>query len=239
MLAIAGGKGGCGKTTTTLGLAGALAQRGFDPLVIDGDCDMPDVHHRVGLPRSNGVDALADGQPLRDVIVRSEQLHGAAILTGGRRDSLDVALRQVGRWEGPVLVDCSAGANRDSLRPLRHADRAVIVSTHQPQCIQDAALTRTIAERLSTRPAGVVLRSTPDTDPSSAGIPPEWNVLGRLAAVERPLADSQIRSEWQRISETVFPTGRHGGQRNGETTGKCVGHTSDNRNHQRYFRRNI
>lgn len=209
MLAIAGGKGGCGKTTTTLGLAGALAQRGFDPLVIDGDCDMPDIHHQVGMTRSGGVDTLADGQPLRDVIVRSERFPGVAIVTGGRRDSLDAALRQVCRWEGPVLVDCSAGRNRESLRPLRYADKAIIVSTDQPQCIQDAVLTRDIAGRLSTSPAGIIVRRTSRKSSGGesrpTGMPPHWRCLGRLPPVENPLDSRIIEDQFSRISKPLFP----------------------------------
>jgi septum site-determining protein MinD len=220
MLAIAGGKGGCGKTTTTLGLAGALAQRGVDPLVVDGDCDMPDIHHRVELPRSNGVDGLADGQPLRDVVVQSERLPGVAIVTGGRRNSLEAALSQVSSWTGPVLVDCSAGTNRDSLRPLRHADRTVIVSTDQPQCIQDASMTRSIAGRLSASSAGVVLRRTSRKsgwgESRPTGVPEQWSCLARLPPVENPLDNRIIEDQFSRIAKVLFPDRRQNQPQVGE-----------------------
>jgi len=59
MLAIAGGKGGVGKTTTTLGLAAALPGR---PLAVDADRDMPDLHALAGVNRDPGLDAvLRDG----------------------------------------------------------------------------------------------------------------------------------------------------------------------------------
>ncbi|POG57234.1 nucleotide-binding protein, partial [Haloferax marisrubri] len=56
MLAIAGGKGGSGKTTTTLGLASALDG---PVLAVDADRDMPNLHAMAGVERPG--DAAADG----------------------------------------------------------------------------------------------------------------------------------------------------------------------------------
>lgn len=247
MLAIAGGKGGCGKTTTTLGLAGALARRGYDPLVVDGDCDMPDVHHRLGMGRTAGVDALADGAALTEATVISEALPGVALVTGGRRDALGTALRQATGWHGPVLVDCSAGTSRDALRPLRHADRAVVVSTDQPQCIEDAALTRTVARRLSAAVAGVVVRntardsggtvsSTVDTRAELTDVPAGWQVLGEVPHVEGPLADPRARRAFQNLSTSLYPAETNR-QATKERTNSHAG--GNGQNQQRYCRRNI
>ncbi len=203
MLAIAGGKGGCGKTTTTLGLAGALARRGFDPLVVDGDCDMPDIHHRVDLDRPGGIDSVADGETLVTAASHCPALPGVAILTGGKRDSLDAALRRAENWRGPVLVDCAAGTNPDSVRPLRYADRSLVVSTDQPQCIEDAEMTRTIARRLSAPPAGVLLRMT---TPHAPGMLPDgWVVAGRIPPAESPLESPRVRHEYWSLSREIFP----------------------------------
>lgn len=246
MLAIAGGKGGCGKTTTTLGLAGALAERGYEPLVVDGDCDMPDVHHRLELSRTNGVDLLAGGSPLGDAIVRSDKLPGVALVTGGRRDALDTALRQVTCWDGPILVDCSAGTNPDSLRPLRHADRAVVVSTDQPQCIEDAALTRTIAGRLSTSITGVVLRTAANSSPwcgqspvttqspEHSAVPAAWTILGEIPPVDRPLRDPQARESFVTISKSVVPVRTAVSGTRTEKDDTCGLGRNAGRNHQRY-----
>ncbi|MDZ5813368.1 P-loop NTPase, partial [Halorubrum sp. AD140] len=43
MIAVAGGKGGSGKTTTTLGLARALSRRGAPVVAADADWDLPNL----------------------------------------------------------------------------------------------------------------------------------------------------------------------------------------------------
>jgi len=201
VFAIAGGKGGCGKTTTTLGLAGALAREGENPLVVDADPDMPDVHHRVSVARTPGIDALASGRPLSDVVQSSTDLPGVGILTAGRRGHLDAALRAVEQWEGPVLVDCAAGTSPDAVRPFRHADRSVVVSTDSPDCLADAETTRAVARRFGAPPAGVVLR---ERDTRSTGTePPHWQVLARSPTVDRPLSDPRVREALTAVANTV------------------------------------
>lgn len=54
MLAVTGGKGGTGKTTTTLGLARALAAVGADVRCVDADVDLPDLGALAGGPRRVG-----------------------------------------------------------------------------------------------------------------------------------------------------------------------------------------
>lgn len=61
MLAIAGGKGGCGKTTTALGVGAALPGR---PLVVDADWDLPNLHRLATVYRDG--DGEGDGTPLQD-----------------------------------------------------------------------------------------------------------------------------------------------------------------------------
>lgn len=60
MLAIAGGKGGCGKTTTALGVAAALPGR---PVVADADWDLPNLHRLAATYREDGG---AGKEPERD-----------------------------------------------------------------------------------------------------------------------------------------------------------------------------
>ncbi|MFB6218937.1 MAG: AAA family ATPase, partial [Halobacteriaceae archaeon] len=54
MLAVCGGKGGVGRTTTAVGLGAALAGHHRATLVVDADADMPDLHALAGTPAEPG-----------------------------------------------------------------------------------------------------------------------------------------------------------------------------------------
>jgi septum site-determining protein MinD len=204
MLAVTGGKGGCGKTTTALGLARTLARRGRDPLVLDADCDMPDLHHLAGIERADGVDALARGAPLARVCQRPPSVPGVAVVTAGRPGRTAPALRATRDWDGPVLVDCPAGIGPDATRPLRHADAALVVSTDDPQSLDDTRRTITAARQLDAPPAGLLLRTVaghPAEMPDRiAGCP----VLATVPSVAAPLDAPALSQAWSTLADHLL-----------------------------------
>jgi septum site-determining protein MinD len=171
MLAIAGGKGGCGKTTTALGLAAALARDGERPLVVDADCDMPNLHTMADTDRSPGVDAVAEGDSVAAATHRSTVVPGVDVLpAGGASAPLDrTALRRLGRARQRVILDCPAGATNATAAPLRHADAALVVSTEKPASLDDAARTARMAETLDARVLGSVLTRADESPATAAG----------------------------------------------------------------------
>ena len=174
MLAIAGGKGGCGKTTTAVGLARGLAALGTRPLVVDADLDMPDLHHRTGVDRRPGIAAATEGDPYA-IAQRSGRFPEIDVLPCGGADTATAAalFERLGDHCGdgapgdPVLLDCPAGASPDAAAPLRAADRTVLVSTPRERSLRDAAKTAAMARELDASPVAVVLvRSDGTLDPS-------------------------------------------------------------------------
>lgn len=211
MLAITGGKGGCGKTTTAVGLARALTARGVSPLLFDADSDMPDIHHHLDLRRQYGVDALARGAPLSRAVQRTDSLPGVAVVTAGNPERVPAALRATANWDGPVLVDCPAGIGPDATRPLRAADACLVVSTDEPQCLEDTVRTLVVARQLGATPAGAVLRIVADEHvPETVGNCP---VRERVPTVESPDSHLGVSQAWSRLADdvsegTLAPTGQ-------------------------------
>lgn len=202
MIAIAGGKGGSGKTTTALGLARAFARQGSDPLVVDCDVDMPDLHVRAGVDRDDGIDELSGSASIERACVRSRKLPGVRLLPAGDRDNLDTALSKLTRWHGPVLLDCPPGVGPEAARPLRHADHAALVTTDRAQSISDTEVTARCAHELDTDVVGMVVR---ETDDGSGTLPDGFSPLGRVGTVPAPLTHPRVRASWAKISRVLRP----------------------------------
>lgn len=208
MLAIAGGKGGSGKTTTALGIAGVLRDRGREPLVVDCDCDMPDLHHRAGVQSVGGIDELADGAPVELAATESQTVPGVRIVTAGSRDRIDHALARLGAWRGPVLLDSPPGMGPDAARPLRHADRSLLVSSDRPQSVADTRTTARSARKVDAAPVGLLVRETGATEP--AEWPDPEKVRNRVPTVPEPLANQNVRTVWSDTVSALYHTRQRG-----------------------------
>ncbi|WP_348609123.1 MinD/ParA family ATP-binding protein [Halobaculum rarum] len=167
MLAVTGGKGGTGKTTTALGLARAFGRAGTPAIAVDADWDLPDLGALSGVRRRvTYPDRRDDDSPLAAAVADA----GAPAVrvlpapTDSRDRDLRGSLRAVGASapQGTrVLVDCPAGAAPDAVAPLRVADGALLVTEPCAAALRDAAKTAAVARRLDTPVVGaVVTRAT-------------------------------------------------------------------------------
>lgn len=191
MLAIAGGKGGVGKTTLTLALARSLADAGRDPIALDADVDMPDLHVLARAERAPTADELAAGRPLGEVVQYPRGLPGVGVVAAGRPERLPAALSGLRSWHGPVLVDCPAGASEDAAGPLRECDRSVLVTTDTPAAIEDTVKTAAVARRLGAPPLAALVRGDTGDADGAFGCPVE-----RVPTVEASpvYADPRLRA---------------------------------------------
>jgi septum site-determining protein MinD len=210
MLAITGGKGGCGKTTTALGIARALLERGVDPLVVDADTDCPDVHLLADVDREPTWDALGDVAVLERVCRRAASLGGVAVLPAGKEESCAQALTRAKRWHGPVLVDCPAGAGPDAATPLRVTDRSLLASVAEPESLEDTAKSAAVARRLGATPAAAVLRSEEPPERLPFECQPVIRIprvaVGAASgrAVESVLSHPGVAAAYHRVSRVLW-----------------------------------
>jgi len=192
MLAIVGGKGGCGKTTTALGVARAMASGAGRPVVVDADYSMPNLHTRADTNRRPGVGAVADGAAPERVLHRSKAYPGVDIVPAGTATGVpeESTLRRLRHTAGPVVLDCPAGATEAVTAPLAAADSALVVSTAEPASLGDAAKTARMARALGTPPHGAVVtrarRFDPPDCPELDELSDECPVVGTVPEIEGP-----------------------------------------------------
>jgi septum site-determining protein MinD len=215
VLAIAGGKGGGGKTTTALGLARAIEG---PTLVVDADRDMPDLHALAGVSRSPTLAAVVRGRDPIEVAQADPGRADVAILpapTAGDGDDglVEAALERCARTDRAVLVDCPSGAGPDAAVPLSVAGATLLVSPVCAPALQDAAKTAAMARAVGTDVIGTVLTRTriaPDAIAELLGCP----VAGRVPPVDPPVLSSRpVRRAYGRVADAVGAGSRARGDR--------------------------
>ena len=232
MIAVVGGKGGSGKTTTTVGLARALSRRGAPVVAADADWDLPNLAEladETGSPAATSEAARTEvlgsetpgmeptGPADRSTVTRVA--HGKRSLPVDRfapvvldapdrpreHDAATVLadLDDVVPEEAPLLVDCPAGASPDVAAPLRAADRCVLVTPLRRPALRDTVKTAVIARRLDCPPLGaVVTRARSVPD----AVPELFGrpVLGRIPPKSRvPLEDPSVESAYDAAAEAL------------------------------------
>lgn len=202
MITIAGAKGGCGKTTVTLGIAKALADGGTPALAVDADRELPDLHTTADVDREPTLAAL-DGQT--DVSSVAKQVPGApgvGVIPAQRSSEsvdLQATLGQLDYETAEVLIDSPSGAGPDVVEPLSVADYAVVVTTGTDRSLEAARTTLDIAERLDVPVAGVVFNRC-ETVPDGLAGELDADVLGAIPEREEPLADDEARTAYAEVS---------------------------------------
>jgi septum site-determining protein MinD len=209
MLAIVGGKGGCGKTTSALGLAAALEE---PALVADCDVDMPNAHAMAAVSRKPTLAALTE-PAVTPAAVASDPIDesGTSVVPAPPTDAearLEPALDRLARSDRPVLLDCPAGAGPDAATPLSAADAAVVVSTLCAPALRDAAKTVAMARTIGTPVLGVVLTRT-RLEPDAVSDLLDCPTLASVPAVEPPVLDRRVvRAAYDRAADRLS-LGKH------------------------------
>ncbi|MXV63272.1 P-loop NTPase [Natronorubrum sp. JWXQ-INN-674] len=207
MLAIAGAKGGCGKTVTTLGLAEAFARTGTPAVAIDADRQLPNAHVSGGVDREPTLAALSDENGIRSIAQTSPRTPDAGIVPApGPAEKLDyeAVLGSLETGAIQTLVDCPSGAGPDVVEPLSAADGVIVVTTDGDRSLTAAETTVEMARRLGVRVLGTVLNGC-ETVPSTVESWVDVPVLGLIpeAESESPLTDDATTSAYEEIVEVL------------------------------------
>lgn len=163
-LAVAGAKGGVGKTTTSINLGAALANAGLSVLVVETDLAMANVVDFLRFEPKETLHEVLAGEAAPAAAI-CEVPGGFEVLPSGTTvegfvdadvTELPGVLEAVEADYDVVVFDTGAGVSHESLLPLGLADRTLVVSSPRVASVRDASKTAELAERLGGEVAGVL-----------------------------------------------------------------------------------
>lgn len=167
-IAVAGGKGGVGKSTVAVNLGMSLAMAGREVALLDADLGLANLDVLLGLQPSRHIGHLLDGTcTLRELMLPAP--HGLKVIPAGsgtrRLAQLDTrehaaVIRAFDELPDPpefLIVDTAAGVSDNVVMFAAAADDVVLVVCDEPASLTDAyALTKVLSRDFRVRRFHVV-----------------------------------------------------------------------------------
>lgn len=165
VFAVTGGKGGVGKSTTTVNLGVSLRLDGYSVALVDADVEMPNLLellsvepdytiHDVLSDRASPVEALVEIGDGFAAIPGDPSISGYATIETAKLETVVDTLANTFDY---VLLDTGAGLSYDDLLPLGLADDVILVSSPDPAAMENAKRTQAFVEKLNNSIRGVVI----------------------------------------------------------------------------------
>jgi septum site-determining protein MinD len=169
VFAVASGKGGVGKSTSTANLGVALANDGFDVAVVDVDLGMANLAGLLGVdPDTTLHDVLSgDAQPAD----ATYDAHGLTLIPGSTdleqfaeadAESLHRVVEYLRERNDVVLLDAGAGLSYDIAMAMSVADGVLLVTTAELNSLTDATKTGKLVGKMEKPVVGAVFTRTGD-----------------------------------------------------------------------------
>jgi septum site-determining protein MinD len=163
---ITSGKGGTGKTTTTINLAAALNKFKEDVIIVDANLTTPNLSLSFGAPivpisfshvlqgRAELDDALYEHDSGIKIMPASLSLKDLKKIT--EQSIIDVS-KKMKKMANHILLDSSAGLGNETMYPLGSSDEVIIVVNPNILSVTDALKTIRLAEETGRKIKGIII----------------------------------------------------------------------------------
>ena len=164
--AIISGKGGVGKTTSTVNLGICMNYLGEDVIIMDANLTTPNVGIHLGAPivpvtlnhvlsgHSNIEDAIYEHESGTKVIPASLSLREMEKISYKKMNEV---VRKLKKITNHVLIDCPAGLGEEAKASMNVCDEIIIITNPEISAVTDALKTIKLAEEMNKPVAGFIL----------------------------------------------------------------------------------
>jgi len=164
--AIISGKGGVGKTTTTINLGVSLNSLGEDVVIVDGNLTTPNLGIHLGAPivpttlnhvlsgQSRIEDAIYEHDSGTKIVLASLSLKETEKIDYNKLTEIIKKLKKI---TNHVLIDSAAGLGEEARAAISAADEIIIVTNPEMAAVTDALKTIKLAEEMNTPVRGIII----------------------------------------------------------------------------------
>lgn len=148
-IVVTSGKGGVGKTTTTVNLGAALAKSGRRVILVDADIGLRNLDLVLGLEKRIVFDLVevAEGRcQLRQALIRDKRFPSLSLLPAAQtrdkealnEEQFAAIVDQAAASADYVFIDCPAGIEGGFRNAVAGSKEAIVVTTPEVSAIRDA-----------------------------------------------------------------------------------------------------
>ncbi len=166
LITITSGKGGVGKTTTSINLAAAINSFGKDVVVVDANLSTPNVGLHLGAPivpislnhvltgKAKVSEAIYEHESGTKVIPSSLSINDLRNLEHSKLK--DVA-KKIKKSADYILFDSAAGLGEEAIAAIESADDLIIVTNPEIPAVTDALKISKLIEQMGKKALGVIV----------------------------------------------------------------------------------
>jgi septum site-determining protein MinD len=148
-IVVTSGKGGVGKTTTTVNVGAALAKRGHKVVLVDTDIGLRNLDLVLGVEKRIVFDLVevVEGRcQLRQALIKDKRFPSLSMLPAAQtrekeavsEDQMRRVIEELAEQADFVLIDCPAGIEHGFRSAVAGAKEAILVTTPEVSAIRDA-----------------------------------------------------------------------------------------------------
>ncbi|MCA9485719.1 MAG: cell division ATPase MinD [Nanoarchaeota archaeon] len=166
LITITSGKGGVGKTTTSINLATALNSFGKDVIVVDANLTTPNVGLHLGAPivpislnhvllgKSKIPEAIYEHESGTKIIPSSLSINELRRINHGKLKEVGKKLRKMA---DVIIYDSAAGLGEEAIAAMESADELILVTNPEIPAVTDALKTAKLIEQLGKEVKGIIV----------------------------------------------------------------------------------